>query len=271
MSLKERAKHVLVGVLIFCLIFTSTPSIALSALTIHPTNAYAQNTEDSTHNGTEPSPARETNPTNSESAPLNSEGTNSSSATAPSNEGGSSTPSSPDEPASGTEATDRDSSSPLPSEDTSESGPLNSNNAPSTDNDSTSGAPDAGEGNEEVPVRQAREFNANNYIKNFKFSIESGDITKSYDLSNGEHIDINKDFPNGLSRSATYVGIITLDVKALAEATNEYPLVPGDTLTCDFPDILRPNNTMTGRLRDASADWDSQHDGVEIIRSKMES
>lgn len=262
MSLKERAKHVLVGVLIFCLIFTSTPSIALSALTIHPTNAYAQNTEDSTHNGTEPSPARETNPTNSESAPLNSEGTNSSSATAPSNEGGSSTPSSPDEPASGTEATDRDSSSPLPSEDTSESGPLNSNNAPSTDNDSTSGAPDAGEGNEEVPVRQAREFNANNYIKNFKFSIESGDITKSYDLSNGEHIDINKDFPNGLSRSATYVGIITLDVKALAEATNEYPLVPGDTLTCDFPDILRPNNTMTGRLRDASADWDSQHDGV---------
>lgn len=146
MSLKERAKHVLVGVLIFCLIFTSTPSIALSALTIHPTNAYAQNTEDSTHNGTEPSPARETDPTNSESAPLNSEGTNSSSATAPSNEGGSSTPSSPDEPASGTEATDRDSSSPLPSEDTSESGPLNSNNAPSTDNDSTSGAPDAGEG-----------------------------------------------------------------------------------------------------------------------------
>ena len=70
------------------------------------------------------------------------------------------------------------------------------------------------------------------------------------------------DFPDGLSRSTTYVGVITLDIKALAEATNEYPLVPGDTITCDYPAILRPNSTMTGRLRDASADWDSQHNGV---------
>lgn len=43
MLIKEKARLVLVGVLTFCLVFTSTPAVALSLLAANPTNAYAEN------------------------------------------------------------------------------------------------------------------------------------------------------------------------------------------------------------------------------------
>ena len=254
MLIKEKARLVLVGVLTFCLVFTSTPAVALSLLAANPTNAYAENLTTSSDervikkhprqknqkallrkNASQPSEEASETPLESSSGSLSN--------TAP-------------------ESETQHQSAQNNQSNTSGNAPVSNSPEATTDNKSLIDASNTGSSTEEHSNRNAKEFNANEYVKNFKLTLESGDITKSYNLSNGEHIDITNDFPDGLSRSTTYVGVITLDIKALAEATNEYPLVPGDTITCDFPAILRPNSTMTGRLRDASADWDSQHNGV---------
>ncbi len=254
MLIKEKARLVLVGVLTFCLVFTSTPVVALSLLAANPTNAYAENFTTSTDekgNKEVPSP-EESKSTSPKNASLPSE---EASETPLESSSGSLNNTAPES------ETQHQSAQNNPS-NTSGNAPIPNNPKATTDSKSLIDASDTGSSTEEHSNRNAKEFNTNEYVKNFKLTLESGDITKSYNLSNGEHIDITNDFPDGLSRSTTYVGVITLDIKALAEATNEYPLVPGDTITCDFPDILRPNSTMTGRLRDASADWDSQHNGV---------
>ena len=119
-------------------------------------------------------------------------------------------------------------------------------------------AASAGEGS----PRPAEAFAADDYIANFALTIESNGVSKTYNLANGQSIDATADFPGGLARSATYAGDITIAVRELAEHEGKYPLVPGDTLTCAFPSILRPNSTSTGRLRDASAAWDHARNGV---------
>lgn len=254
MLIKEKARLVLVGVLTFCLVFTSTPAVALSLLAANPTNAYAENlTTSSDEKGNKEAPS-----------PEESKSTSPKNASQPSEEASET----PLESSSGSlsntapESETQHQSAQNNQSNTSGNAPVSNSPEATTDNKSLIDASNTGSSTEEHSNRNAKEFNANEYVKNFKLTLESGDITKSYNLSNGEHIDITNDFPDGLSRSTTYVGVITLDIKALAEATNEYPLVPGDTITCDFPAILRPNSTMTGRLRDASADWDSQHNGV---------
>lgn len=254
MLIKEKARLVLVGVLTFCLVFTSTPAVALSLLAANPTNAYAENlTTSSDGKGNKEAPS-----------PEESKSTSPNNASQPSEEASET----PLESSSGSlsntapESETQHQSAQNNQSNTSGNAPVSNSPEATTDNKSLIDASNTGSSTEEHSNRNAKEFNANEYVKNFKLTLESGDITKSYNLSNGEHIDITNDFPDGLSRSTTYVGVITLDIKALAEATNEYPLVPGDTITCDFPAILRPNSTMTGRLRDASADWDSQHNGV---------
>lgn len=254
MLIKEKARLVLVGVLTFCLVFTSTPAVALSLLATNPTNAYAENLTTSTD---EKSNKEATSPEESKSSsPQN--------ASLPSEEASETPLESSSESLSNTapeSETQHQNAQNNPS-NTLGNAPVPNNPEATTDSKSLIDASNTGSSTEEHLKRNAKEFDANEHIKSFKLTLESGDITKSYNLSNGEHIDITDDFPDGLSRSTTYVGVITLDIKALAEATNEYPLVPGDTITCDFPDILRPNSTMSGRLRDASADWDSQHNGV---------
>ncbi len=109
-------------------------------------------------------------------------------------------------------------------------------------------------------------FDADEFVKRFSFTLESEGVSKRYELTNGQSVDVKGDFPDGLARSATYAGDLTLSVRSMAESQGAYPLVAGDTLTCSFPTILRPNGTLAGRLRDSSADWDSQHGGVGDYR-----
>lgn len=235
MSLKEKMKAGMAGLLTCCLVLTSTPAIALSTFAASPETAYAEEAASSD------SAAGNENASSNENA--NSEADTSTNESADANSA-----------SSGTDNSSADSNGTTPSS-SDPSATVTNGKDPSNSEEST-------ESTAENSQREPKRFDANNYIKEFKLTLESGDISKTYTLTSGQHIDITSDFPDGLSRSTTYVGVITLDVKALAEAENKYPLVPGDTLVCDFPSILRPNSTMTGRLRDASADWDNQHEGV---------
>ena len=112
-------------------------------------------------------------------------------------------------------------------------------------------------------TRDAKSFAADAFISKFSMSLSSDGVSKSYELSGAGVIDTRADFPNGLSRSSTYVANISIDTKSLLEAQDAYPFVEGDTLTCRVPDIINTGDGITsGRLRDATAEWDSEHDGV---------
>lgn len=111
-------------------------------------------------------------------------------------------------------------------------------------------------------TQEPRTFQADNFIQNFSFTLKSDGKTKSYDLTNGQTIDIASDFPNGISRETQYSGNLMVDVKQLAESADAYPLVPGDTITCNFPTILKENYSFSGHLHDIDANWDTTHDGV---------
>ena len=141
-------------------------------------------------------------------------------------------------------------------------GPAADGEAPATEGEE---AP-AGGSEEPDPVRAGIAFDADSFIKAFRFTLESGGVSHQYDLASGQDVDTTADFPDGLARSATYAGDMTIDVRSMAAARGAYPLVPGDTIICTFPSILRPNGTLTGRLRDASADWDGEHGGVGDYR-----
>ena len=116
---------------------------------------------------------------------------------------------------------------------------------------------------DENDAREAQVFDANSYIKNLKLTLTSGETTKSYEAASGETIDTRADFPDGLSRTASYSSTIVLDTKSMLEAQGKYPFVTGDTVTCRVPDLIRlTQGTTSGRLRDTTADWDGEHNGV---------
>ncbi|WP_066923173.1 Cna B-type domain-containing protein [Murdochiella massiliensis] len=55
---------------------------------------------------------------------------------------------------------------------------------------------------------------------------------------------------------------IKFDIKDLANKEDSYPLVKGDTVTCDVPAILKESTISKGRIHDTEAVWDRGHDGV---------
>lgn len=115
----------------------------------------------------------------------------------------------------------------------------------------------------EDATREAEEFNANSYISGLELTLKSGGVTKTYELSGSDAIDTSADFPDGLSRSATYLADITIDTKSMLDAQGKYPLVAGDSIVCSMPDLLRGSEgTTSGRLRDSTAEWDGSHNGV---------
>ena len=113
-----------------------------------------------------------------------------------------------------------------------------------------------------VPAREAETFDANDYVKNLKFSLRAGDVSKAYELKAGETVDTRADFPDGLPRSAQYSAELNIDTKAMLEAQGKYPFVVGDKVTVRVPDLIRTGGATSGRLRDDTAEWDSANNGV---------
>lgn len=79
-------------------------------------------------------------------------------------------------------------------------GPAADGEAPATEGEE---AP-AGGSEEPDPVRAGIAFDADSFIKAFRFTLESGGVSHQYDLASGQDVDTMADFPDGLARSATY-------------------------------------------------------------------
>ena len=111
--------------------------------------------------------------------------------------------------------------------------------------------------------REAEAFDANDYVSKLTLSLTSGDVSKDYEASGSETIDTTKDFPDGLSRSATYVATLSIDTEGMLKAQGKYPFVAGDSITCSVPDLIRTgDSTTSGRLIDTTAEWNDTHNGV---------
>ena len=111
--------------------------------------------------------------------------------------------------------------------------------------------------------REAEVFDANGYVSKLALSLTSGDVSKDYEASGSETIDTTKDFPDGLSRSATYVATLSIDTEGMLKAQDKYPFVAGDSITCSVPDLIRTGgSTTSGRLVDTTAEWNDTHNGV---------
>ena len=119
--------------------------------------------------------------------------------------------------------------------------------------------------------RDSETFDANSNVVHLALTLESDGTKMDYEAEGGETIDTTKDFPNGLSRTASYTATIAIDTKAMLQAqksdeypNGKYPFVKGDTVTCSMPDlILSGQGEMTsGRLRDNLSKWDEEHNGV---------
>ncbi len=109
-----------------------------------------------------------------------------------------------------------------------------------------------------VPMK----LDAGNFLQKLSLTIQSGDVTKSYDLKSGQSVDATADFPDGIARDALYKGELVVDVKACAENAGAYPLVVGDTVTSPFPTLMGEGGSARGRMRDSATTWDAQHGGV---------
>ena len=121
--------------------------------------------------------------------------------------------------------------------------------------------------------RDAETFNANSYISKLTLSLTSGDKTKEYETEGSGEIDTRGDFPDGISRSATYVVNLNINTEDMLKAQGKYPFVAGDKIICSVPDIIRTGSgTTSGRLIDTTAEWNDGHDGVgDYTVSKDES
>ncbi len=111
--------------------------------------------------------------------------------------------------------------------------------------------------------RASENFEGDSYVSKLTLSLTSGEVSKTYETTGSGTIDTTTDFPDGLSRSATYTANITINTQAMLEAQGKYPFVAGDTVTCKVPDLIRTGDGVTsGRLRDSTANWDGNNDGV---------
>lgn len=110
--------------------------------------------------------------------------------------------------------------------------------------------------------RAPMKLDAGNFLQKLSLTIQSGDVTKSYDLKSGQSVDATADFPGGIARDALYKGELVVDVKACAENAGAYPLVVGDTVTSPFPTLMGEGGSARGRMRDSATTWDAQHGGV---------
>lgn len=157
MLIKEKARLVLVGVLTFCLVFTSTPAVALSLLAANPTNAYAENlTTSSDEKGNKEAPS-----------PEESKSTSPKNASQPSEEASET----PLESSSGSlnntapESETQHQSAQNNQSNTSGNAPVSNSPEATTDSKSLIDASNTGSSTEEHSNRNAKEFNANEYVK----------------------------------------------------------------------------------------------------------
>ena len=240
MGRKERLRMALVCVLMAAIAFSTVPVRAVYAEAVGADEAIA------TEPAAEPAPDVEAEPADEAAAPAEAE------------EGRG------EEGAPETDAGKNEAPSAAGDEAASDASAAESDDEREPARERAARAPAAEESEEDAAseTRNPVALSADSFIKRFSFTLESGGVSKHYDLASGQSVDATADFPDGLARSATYSGDMSISVKVLAQSKDAYPLVPGDTITCAFPSILRPNGTLTGRLRDATSDWDSRHNGV---------